>query len=59
MSSFVGDKLGRRGGLFIIGLLGTVGSILETVATNFGTLLAGKIIVGMVSSSIFLSDIRA
>lgn len=46
---FIAQKLGRKRSIQLGGLIGLVGAILQTVATNIATFFAGRIIAGAAS----------
>ncbi|RDW89169.1 hypothetical protein BP6252_01201 [Coleophoma cylindrospora] len=43
---YVGDKLGRKGGLYVSSAAVILGTILQTTSTGIGELIAGRIAVG-------------
>lgn len=46
-ASYIGDKLGRKAGLYVSSVAVIIGTILQTTSTGIGELIAGRITVGM------------
>jgi MFS family permease len=52
ISSFViGDRLGRRGGLFVSSTCVIIGTTIQVADTHIGALIAGRLVLGMYSYS--------
>ena len=49
-SYYVIDKLGRRGSLFVSSGTVIVGTIIQVASTHIGSLIAGRLVLGMFSS---------
>jgi SP family sugar:H+ symporter-like MFS transporter len=45
-SSFIGDKIGRKGGLFVSSACVVVGVIFQVASTHEGTLIVGRLVLG-------------
>ena len=50
-SSFVGDRLGRKGGLYVSSTCVVIGTTLQVASTEIGALIAGRIVVGKILHS--------
>ena len=46
-ASFIGDYLGRKGGLYVSSTLVCIGVVLQVAGSTFGTLIPGRIILGI------------
>lgn len=44
---FIGDKVGRRGGLFVSSACVIVGTIIQVASTHIASLIVGRLVLGM------------